>query len=105
MLQNQEIKQKTEKKKTRIAITVIFFLMLALPLATWPIMRNFVDTTNYENRAFAEFPDLSGENVWNITKGIDDWFSDRIPYKNPVTNLRSELRTAMKDHKIGRAHV
>ena len=94
-VENMEEKvEKVEKKKTRIAITVIFFLMLALPLATWPIMRNYVDTENYENRVWAAFPEISGDNVWNITKGIDDWFSDRIPYKNPVTNLQSEIKTA-----------
>ncbi len=90
-------KETVDKKKTRIAITVIFFLLLALPLGTWPIMHNFVDTENYENRVWAEFPEISGDNVWNITKGIDDWFSDRIPYKNPVMNLQSQIKTAMSD--------
>lgn len=90
--------ERNEKKHTRILMLVVFVVLLSAPLLTWPIMRNVVDTTNYENRNFAEFPELSLENLWNVTSEFDDWFSDRVPYKNQVRHLSSEIRLAMNEH-------
>lgn len=81
-----------EKRNTRIILLIIFVAMLALPVATWPIVRNFVNTENQENRKYAELPEFSIKNAQNITSGLEAWFNDRVPYKNQVANLTSELK-------------
>ncbi len=80
--------------KQRIVMLVIFVALLAVPILSWSFVRNYVNTENMENRSFAEFPEISLENAWNITAGIDDWFNDRIPYKNQVMNLTSTIKLA-----------
>ena len=90
-----EEKAAVKNRRMRTIMLIVFVAVLVVPIASWPFVKDHVNTENQENRSFAEFPEISLENAWNITSGIDDWFNDRIPYKNQVMDLTSSIKLAM----------
>lgn len=92
-------KANSNNRRTRIIMLIVFVAVLAVPIISWPFVKGHVNTENQENRSFAEFPEISLENAWNITSGIDDWFNDRIPYKNQAMNLTSAIKLETEARK------
>ena len=45
-------------KKRKIGI-IAFWLCLALPGILYPLLKDYIDSENYEKRAYAEFPEIS----------------------------------------------
>lgn len=46
-----------------------------------------MDSTNYENRVLAEFPQISPQMLLSFSKQYDAYFSDHLPYKNQLVML------------------
>ena len=74
----------------------LFFILLAAPVFTFPFMKQYVDCTNYENRALAEFPQISPQTLLSFSKQYDAYFSDHLPYKNQLAMLNT-----LKEESLG----
>lgn len=70
---------------------VLFFACLVAPVLTFPFMKRYVDTKNYENRTLAERPRLfsSFSELESFSERYDRYFNDHLPYKNQLVSLHS----------------
>lgn len=75
-------------KKEKL-ISIIFIVFLVAPSILFYIFKDKVNTTNYENRALAEKPNLSISNWRNIPSEVDNYVNDHAPFKNQFVNLNS----------------
>ncbi|MDO5138695.1 MAG: hypothetical protein Q4D71_09615, partial [Oscillospiraceae bacterium] len=76
-------------KKKGMLLILIFMAMLILPVLAYPVLSQFIDTENHENRVLAEFPSISdGTEYFNK---LTVWFNDNLLYKNQLVSLHSNL--------------
>ena len=82
-----------------IALLVAF---LILPGPLFLLVRNYVDTENYENRTLTELPvyGITPYDEW--TNVFEGWFTDHLPFKNQLVRLGSMIqyyifRTSVND--------
>ena len=78
------------KQKLFIAL---FILILIGPPVSFMLVKDFVDTENYENRTLASFPRLAWDNVEQIPGEFEAFLNDHAPYKNFFVNLNTRLET------------
>lgn len=71
------------KISKRIWIAV-FIAALTVPKLSWPFLKKYVDTGNYENRELAIKPDLSAVSLTEYPDAYEAWFNDWLPYKNQL---------------------
>ena len=69
--------------KKKLAVVIVFVIILALPMVTWPIVSMFDLPTVEENRDKAPFPQFADD----LFKQFDDYFSDRAPYRDMLIKL------------------
>ena len=77
-------------------IFAVFFILLIAPVATFPFLKNFVDSKNYEKRKFADAPQLSLEALPNFPAQFEEYFNDHLPYKNQLVFLNN-----LKNDRLG----
>ena len=67
-------------KTFKIIYSVLFFLVISLPLALMPFFKN---KENLEKRDLAEFPKYidGGKLNQDFSTGFDKWLNDRIPFR------------------------
>ena len=58
---------------------IIFTLAIVLPNIVYYVFRDHFDTENYENRAYAEMPAFTFENIEEIPEGLENYYMDRVP--------------------------
>ena len=63
--------------KKKIAVVIVFIIILVFPLVSWPIASHF-DVSLDENREKAEFPKFGND----VFAQFDAYFADRAPYRN-----------------------
>lgn len=80
------------KQKLFIAL---FILSLIGPPVSFVLMKDFIDTENYENRTLASFPRLTWDNVEQIPGEFEEFLNDHAPYKNFFVNLNTRLETKL----------
>ena len=68
--------------KKKLAVVIIFIIVLVFPMVSWPIVSHF-DVTLDENREKADFPTF-GDDVF---AQFDKYFADRAPYRNMMIKL------------------
>ena len=76
------------KKKLFIAL---FILSLIVPPASFLLVRDWIDTENYENRTLASFPRLAWDNFEQIPGEFEEFLNDHAPYKNFFVKLNTKL--------------
>lgn len=77
-------------KKIFIAL---FILSLVSPSLLYPVLKDHVDTTNYENRTFAPPPRLTADNFANIPGEFEAYYNDHAPFKNFFVKLYTKMET------------
>lgn len=75
---------------------ILFLLVLTAPAVTFPVVRNFIDSENHENRRFAEAPQFSFTEMPSFPGQFDEWFNDYLPYKNQLV-----MTNTMKNDLLG----
>lgn len=78
------MKKKVELEKI---IVVIFVLFLLLPNVLFWIVKDKVDTNNYENRVLAERPTFAASNWKDYFYVYDKYYSDNFPFRNQLVGL------------------
>ena len=76
------------KKKLFIAL---FILSLIVPPASFLLVKDWIDTENYENRTLASFPRLAWDNFEQIPREFEEFLNDHAPYKNFFVKLNTKL--------------
>ena len=79
------------KKK---AIVIIFIVILALPMVTWPIVSQFDLPTVEENRDKAPFPEFGDD----LFAQFDSYFADRAPYRDLLIRLYKNVERKLKQY-------
>ena len=74
------------KKKLFIAL---FILSLIVPPASFLLVKDWIDTENYENRTLASFPRLAWDNFEQIPGEFEEFLNDHAPYKNFFVKLNT----------------
>lgn len=74
---------------------VLFILSLGGPPLLYPLVKDYLNTENYENRTLAQFPELSLKNFVNIPAQFESYFNDHAPFKNFFVNLNAKLETKL----------
>ena len=78
-----------------IAIILFLLLITALPLS-WYLLPEETRSENSENRTLAEFPSVeSPEDIPSLPAAFEDWYSDHLPYKEDMVELKSEAELSM----------
>lgn len=77
-----------QERKSKFIIA-IFVLVLTIPSITYPFFKQFIDTTNYENRELASKPELDYSNYLEFPNLYEDYYIDHIAYKNQFIKLNN----------------
>lgn len=74
--------------KRYIYIISIFLCFLILPRIIYICFYEYFDNENYENRVFAEYPNINS-NFFNYPKEYEAYFNDYLPFKNEFSKLKN----------------
>lgn len=85
-------------KKRRLCI-VAFWLCLALPQLVYPMIKENIDSENYENRTYAAFPEISWQTMAQVPRGLEAYYNDRVPFKNQFTRINTRLQQRINQNK------
>lgn len=78
--------------KAKKMTAIVFFLLLTVgEWISWPFLKNYVDENNYENREKAVLPVLSSENMSRYPFLVEEWYDDRIPFRNQMISMNSAI--------------
>lgn len=77
-----------QERKSKFII-VIFVLTLSIPPISYPFLKKFIDTTNYENRELASKPELDYSNYLEFPNLYEDYYNDHTAYKNQFIKLNN----------------
>ena len=81
-------------RRRKLAFAAGFLALLCGPVLLWPLLRGACDTTNYENRTLAAFPDGETElSAWPAA--FEDWLGDHAPFRNGFLTLKSGMDRAL----------
>ncbi len=81
-------------RRRKLALAAGFLALLCGPVLLWPLLRGACDTTNYENRTLASFPDSETElSAWPAA--FEDWLGDHAPFRNGFLTLKSGMDRAL----------
>ena len=69
----------------------VFVLLLFLPNCIFPAVAGYIDTENHEKRTYAEFPGFSRGHAEEFFKGLETYYTDRVPFKNQFKKLHSQI--------------
>ena len=69
--------------KKKLAIVIVFVIVLVFPMVTWPIVSQFDLPTVDENREKAKFPEFGND----VFTQFDKYFADRAPYRDLLIKL------------------
>ena len=73
--------------KKKIAVIVIFIVVLVFPMVTWPILYRFDNTEITENRPLTPFPKFSN----SFISDFDEFFTDHVPFRNDYIKFHSTV--------------
>ena len=76
--------------KAKVFCIAFLVALLALPVS-FLFTRNVIDTTNYENREYAAFPELSLKTFGVFPYGFERYLNDHLPYKNQLKRLNAQM--------------
>lgn len=90
------------KKKTIYILWVILGMVLfMLPCLSYPIVKRYLDETNYENRYLAEKPIFSVDNYKTYTAQYEEYFNDHLPYRNQFVRGLNLLKYQVFHENVG----
>ena len=75
-------------------LCIVFWAALVLPTVVWLLVSRFVPAENRERRTYAAFPSLTAPA--EFASGFEDWWSDRLPWKNQLTGLDAKIKVATR---------
>ena len=78
--------------KKKLAVAIIFIVILVLPMVSWPIVSLFDLPTVEENREKAKFPEFGND----VFSQFDEYFADRAPYRDLLIKLYKSVERALK---------
>ena len=81
-------------KKQKILI-VLFVGILVLPNLIWGIFYRCFDTSNYENRELASFPEVNLLKIENFPGEFEAFYQDQVPFKNYFVQLNNTIDTEL----------
>ena len=67
----------------------VFFALLIAPTALW--LAGVRSYENLENRTLAALPSLGQVSPTEFVRGLEAWYSDRLPYKNEAVRLQNTV--------------
>ena len=69
-------------------IFLIFFILLTFaPIPVFYLFREQIGYKNTENKAAADFPDLTAQNFTSWPRRFEEWLSDTLPFKTQFIEL------------------
>ena len=68
-----------------------FVLSLTAPTLLYPLVKDHLDQTNYENRTLASFPELSLANLEQIPVQFEAFYNDHVPFKNLFVRAKTKI--------------
>lgn len=77
------------KKLTQKAYICILTVLIILPLVFYAVFGQYLDTKNWENRALANLPKLTAQNIREYPGQFEAFFNDRLPFKYQLIFLNS----------------
>ena len=81
-------------RRRKLALAAGFLALLCAPVLLWPLLRGGCDTTNYENRTLAAFPDGETE-ISDWPAAFEEWLGDHAPFRNGFLTLKSGMDRAL----------
>ena len=86
--------QRDMKKGTKILHLVLFTVFILAPVLLFLLVRDYVDTENYEQRTLAAFPyseeseaDGVATTYETAASEFESWFEDHLPFRNQLLTL------------------
>lgn len=80
--------------KKKIAVIVIFIVVLIFPMVCWPLLQSFDNTIEVnENRNKAPFPNFDN----NVISNFDKYFTDRLPIRNSFIKLYNAIEVGFNN--------
>lgn len=89
------------ERKVWISWIVIGICMFILPILFYPMVRENLDETNYENRYLAEKPEGLLENYNNYSSQYEDYFNDHLPYRNQFVKWTNLIKCCVFEENVG----
>jgi len=77
-------------------LCISFLLLLLLPTILFVLLRGKISVENNENREYAQFPKVSLENYKGFSAGFEDWYNDRLPFKQQFVEMNASVNKELK---------
>lgn len=78
-------------KKIRTLYIAAFIIIMCLPHVFFALLKNHVDTNNYENRPFNEAPTIGKTSYMSFSDDFEKFYNDHIPFRNQLIALNNYL--------------
>ena len=78
--------------KKKLAVVIIFIIILVFPMVTWPIASQLNLPTVDENREKAKFPQFGND----VFTQFDKYFADRAPYRDALIKMYKDVERQLK---------
>ena len=78
-------------KKIRTLYIASFIIIMCLPHVFFALLKNHVDTNNYENRPFNEAPIIGETSYTDFASKFEGFYNDHIPFRNQLITLNNYL--------------
>ena len=100
------------RKPARVLYLVMFAGLILLPVVIFLLVRDYVDTENYEQRTLAAFPyseeseaDGVPTTIETFAEEFESWFEDHLPFRNQLLTLYngfeySVLKTSTSENVV-----
>lgn len=72
-------------------VVIVFIAFLIVPTLCFELIKNHIDTENYENRELASKPELSISEITSYPKLFEDYYNDHLPFKNQFVRLNTMI--------------
>ena len=79
------------KKHIKLLYITTFIILICLPHLFFWLLRNHVDTANYENRPFYQAPVIGETPYDKIASTFESYYNDRIPFRNQLIAINNYL--------------
>lgn len=80
------------ENKNKLIFVIIIYGMLFLPSIIYPLVKNKMDLTNYENRTLSNLDDVVNADFVDFSTKFDEYYKDNLPFKNELQKLRAGIK-------------
>lgn len=90
----------SDKRKSRDAAAVLGTLVLLLAAGLYALLWPHPDFSDAERRYLSEAPGVPSLSAWKTDQEVEDYLSDRVPFRQALVGTDAAVRTALGERTL-----